>query len=77
MSGRDYYDNLGTDWALLGRKQLFSSGTINKPLHEQKMQSFVNNQKEVFSDNVRYQNIRPVSMDRKKKQKFINFMPQE
>lgn len=77
MSGRDYYDNLGTDWALLGRKQLFSSATINKPLHEQKVQSFVNNQKEVFDDNNRYQNIRPVSTDRKKRQKFINFMPQE
>lgn len=78
MDSKHYYDgNLNTDWPHLNRKVIYSTSSINKPLDNFKIDSGSEKPYIITSNNDRYKNLNPASTERKKKQKFINFMPQE
>lgn len=75
---KDYYDGLSTNWALLDRINTYSSGSTNKQLNELKLQTYdMSTNVRILDDNYRFKYIKPIDMDGKKRQKFMNFMPQE
>ena len=75
---KDYYDGLSTDWALLDRINTYSSGSTNKPLNELKLQTYdLSTNVNILDDNYRFKYVKPIDMNGKKRQKFMNFMPQE
>lgn len=75
---KDYYDNLGTDWARLGRIETYTTASLTKPLNEQKLSTYsIDDSSMVITDNFRNKGLRPSTISQQKKQSFMNFMPQE
>lgn len=78
MDSKHYYDgNMNTDWAHLNKKVVYSTSSINKPLNDFKVDSGTEKSYIITANNDRFKNLAPASTERMKKQKFINFMPQE
>lgn len=78
FKSKDYFDKLGTDWARLGRIETYTTASLTKPLHEQKLSTYtIDDSADIVTDNERSRNVKPADSTKQKKHAYMNFMPQE